>query len=93
MLAIIAAIAFMYRMGPTRGRPFHLFSPGAIFATLGLMVVSFGFRFYVSEVRSYDAVYGSLGAAIALLVWLYVAAWMFLLGAAIDELVRTSAGD
>lgn len=93
LLAIIAAIAFMYRMGPTRGRPFHLFSPGAIFATLGLMVVSFGFRFYVSEFGSYDAVYGSLGAAIALLVWLYVAAWMFLLGAAIDELVRKPAAD
>jgi membrane protein len=68
-----------------------LFSPGAIFATLGLMGVSFAFRFYVGEFGSYDAIYGSLGAAIALLVWLFVAAWMFLLGAAIDELVRTPA--
>jgi membrane protein len=88
MLAILAACAFMYRVGPTRGRPFRLFSPGAIFATLGLIAVSFAFRFYVGEFGSYDAVYGSLGAVIALLVWLYVAAWMFLLGAAIDELVR-----
>lgn len=86
--AILAAIAFMYRMGPTQSRPFRLFSPGAIFATLGLVLVSFGFRFYVSEFGSYDAIYGSLGAAIALLVWLFVAAWTFLIGAAIDELVR-----
>jgi len=70
MLAILAAVAFMYRVGPTQSRPFRLFSPGAIFATLGLMVVSFGFRFYVSEFGSYDAIYGSLGAVIALLVWL-----------------------
>jgi len=93
MLAILAAIAFMYRVGPTQSRPFQLFSPGAIFATLGLMVVSFGFRFYVSEFGSYDAIYGGLGAVIALLVWLYVAAWMFLLGAAIDELVRKPTDD
>lgn len=92
-LAILAAIAFMYRVGPTQSRPFRLFSPGAIFATLGLMLVSFGFRFYVSEFGSYDAIYGSLGAVIALLVWLYVAAWMFLLGAAIDELVREPTAD
>lgn len=93
MLAILAAIAFMYRVGPTESRPFRLFSPGAIFATLGLMIVSFAFRYYVSEFGSYDAVYGSLGAVIALLVWLYVAAWMFLLGAAIDELVRKPADE
>jgi membrane protein len=93
MLAILAAIAFMYRVGPTESRPFRLFSPGAIFATLGLMVVSFGFRFYVGEFGSYDAIYGSLGAVIALLVWLYVAALMFLLGAAIDELVRAPTAE
>jgi membrane protein len=87
-LAILAAIAFMYRVGPTRSRPFRLFSPGAISATLGLMLVSFGFRFYVGEFGSYDAIYGSLGAVVVLLVWLFVAAWMFLMGAAIDELVR-----
>ena len=65
-----------------------MFSPGALFATLGLMLVSFAFRFYVAEFGSYDAIYGSLGAVIALLVWLFVAAWMFLMGAAIDELAR-----
>jgi membrane protein len=91
MFAILAAIAFMYRVGPTRGRPFRLFSPGAIFATLGLMFVSFVFRFYVGEFGSYDAIYGSLGAAIALLVWLFVSAWTFLTGAAIDELARKGA--
>jgi membrane protein len=89
--AILATIAFMYRVGPTRSRPFRLFSPGAIFATLWLMLISFAFRFYVNEFGSYDAVYGSLGAAIALLVWLFVAAWMFLMGAAIDELAREPA--
>ena len=91
--ALLATMAFMYRVGPTRSRPFRLFSPGAIFATLGLMLASFAFRFYVSEFGSYDAVYGSLGAVIALLMWLFVAAWMFLMGAAIDELERTPVSD
>jgi membrane protein len=85
--ALLAAIAFMYRIGPTESRPFRLFSGGTLFATLGLMVASFAFRFYVSQFGSYDAVYGSLGAVIVLLVWLFVSAWVFLLGAEIDQFV------
>lgn len=88
MLAILTAVAFMYRVGPTRGRRFRLLSPGSSFATLGLLVVSFAFRFYVAEFGNYDAIYGSLGAVIALLIWLFVTAWMFLLGAAIDEFLH-----
>lgn len=51
------------------------------------MLASFGFRFYVGRFGSYDAIYGGLGAAIALLVWLFVAGWVFLLGAENDQFV------
>jgi membrane protein len=83
--ALLAAFAFMYRIGPSAGRPFRLFSPGTIFATLGVAVASLGFKLYVERFGSYDAIYGSLGAVIVLLLWLFVTGWVFLLGAAIDE--------
>jgi membrane protein len=83
--ALLAATASMYRIGPTQSSPFRLFSPGTIFATLGVLLACAGFRFYVGQFGSYDAVYGSLGAVIVLLVWLFVSGWVFLVGAEIDH--------
>lgn len=83
--ALLTAIALLYRVGPTEGRPFRLFSAGSVFATLGLLLASFGFRLYVGQFGSYDAIYGSIGAMIVLLVWFFVAGWVFLLGAALDD--------
>jgi membrane protein len=85
--ATLLAFAFMYRIGPSAGRPFRLFSPGTLFATLGVVVASLGFKLYVDRFGSYDAIYGSLGAVIVLLLWLFATGWVFLLGAAIDEFV------
>jgi membrane protein len=84
-LAIISATAVMYWVGPTEKQRFRLFSPGTIFATLGQMLASFGLRFYVERFGDYDAVYGSLGAVIVLLLWLFVFGWVFLVGAEIDQ--------
>ena len=85
LVALLTAIAVLYRVGPTHGRPFRWFSAGTVFATLGLLLASFGFRLYVGQFGSYDAIYGGIGAMIVLLVWLFVTAWVFLLGAAIDN--------
>jgi membrane protein len=83
--AIISGTAVMYWAGPTEKQRFRLFSPGTIFATLGQMLASFGLRFYVEQFGDYDAVYGSLGAVIVLLLWLFVFGWVFLVGAEIDQ--------
>lgn len=83
--ALLAGTAAMYRLGPTQPRPFRLFSPGTLFSTLGQMLASFALRFYVARFGNYDAIYGSLGAVIVLLLWMFVSGWVFLLGAEIDE--------
>jgi membrane protein len=88
--ALLAGTAAIYRFGPTQGRPFRLFSPGAIFATLGQMLASFALRFYVEHFANYDAVYGSLGAVIVLMLWMFVSGWMFLVGAEVDEFSSNS---
>jgi membrane protein len=85
--ATLLAFSVMYRIGPSAGRAYRLFSPGTIFATLGVMIASLGFKLYVEKFGSYDAIYGSLGAVIVLQLWLFATGWLFLLGAAIDEFV------
>jgi membrane protein len=85
--ALLAAVALLYRLGPTQAHPFRLISAGSVFATLGMIVASIALRFYVAQFGSYDALYGSLGAVIVMLLWLFSAAWVFLLGAAIDRFV------
>jgi len=85
--ALLTAVALLYRLGPTQARPFRLISPGSVFATLGMIAASFGLRFYVANFGSYDALYGSLGAVIVMLLWMFAAGWVFLLGAAIDRFV------
>ena len=85
--ALLVAIALVYTFGPSRHeRRFALFTPGTVVGTLALALASFGFRVYVGHFASYDKMYGSLGAVIALLMWLYVAGLAILVGAEIDTL-------
>jgi len=87
IVALLSAIALLYRVGPTRSRPFRWISAGSVFATLGILLTSFGFSAYVERFGSYDALYGSIGAMIVLLIWLFAAGWVFLMGAAIDNFI------
>ncbi len=85
LVAVLIAIAALYRFGPARPPPhWRLLSPGAVFATLLWVVASAAFSLYVSNFATYDATYGPLGAAVALLTWLYVTGYLILLGAELD---------
>ena len=59
--------------------------PGSIFATLGLIVASSGFNFYVSNFGKYSITYGSLGGIIVFLIWLYLLSTIILVGAEINS--------
>ncbi len=85
---VLLAIATLYRFGPAR-RPkyYRVFSVGALTATLLWLVASVAFSLYVSHFATYDATYGPLGAAIALLTWLYVSVYLILLGAELDAAI------
>jgi len=90
LFSVTFGIALLYRFGPNRpgeGRP--VLSFGAVTAVVLWAIVSVGFSTYLSNFGSYDAVYGSLGAVIALLMWFYLSEWVILLGALINaELER-----
>lgn len=83
--ALILALSVIYRYGPCRRRAkWRWVSPGAVAATLLWLMGSAGFSLYISNFADYNATYGSLGAGMALLMWLYLGAYSVLLGAELD---------
>lgn len=96
LTAIAAGLAAMvYRYGPDRRNAQWLWlTPGSLFASLSWLIITIGFGFYVANLGSYDATYGSLGAAIVLLTWLYLSSYVLLLGAELNcELERQTIRD
>ncbi|WP_424810522.1 YihY/virulence factor BrkB family protein [Roseococcus sp. YIM B11640] len=85
---VTLAIAALYRYGPAR-RPdnYRIFSVGTITATVLWLIASAAFSLYVSHFAAYDSTYGPLGAAIALLTWLYLSVYLILLGAELDAVL------
>jgi membrane protein len=58
--------------------------PGAIFATVGWIISSIGLSFYVGNFSNYSLTYGSIGAIIVLMIWLYITAFIIILGGEIN---------
>ena len=77
--------ALVYRIAPNRDAPaFKYQVPGAIFFAFFIVLLTAAFSFYVANFGSYNATYGSLGAVVVLLTWLYLAAYTLLLGAELN---------
>jgi membrane protein len=82
---VMAGLAALYRYAPDRHPPrWRWVSPGAIVATLLWLLGSVAFTVYVSHFNSYDKTYGSLGGVVVMLTWLYLSAFVALLGAVIN---------
>ena len=91
VLAVLIGVSLLYRFGPNRvPENWRLFSTGALAATLFWAVASALFSLYVSNFSGYDATYGTLGAAVALLMWLYVSVYVILLGAELNAEIERS---
>ena len=88
VFALLSCFALIYRIAPNvEHRRFRLFHGGTVLAAAGFLATSFGFKVYVGNFANYDATYGSLGAAIVLLLWLLIAGWMLLVGGELNELL------
>jgi membrane protein len=94
LLAAMVAYGLVYAYAPAESaRGFRLISPGSAFGVVLWLLASAGFAIYVQNFSNYGAAYGVAGAAIVLLLWLFLSANAFLLGAQFDvELERRSAG-
>jgi membrane protein len=82
---VMFGLAVLYRFAPDRPEPkWRWVTPGAIAATALWILGSLAFSVYVANFGSYDATYGSLGAVVVLLTWMYLSAFVVLLGAVIN---------
>jgi membrane protein len=94
--ALFVAISFSLidYFGPNvKERRWHWLTPGSVFGVLLWLAASLCFRVYIQFFNTYSATYGSLGAVILLLLWLYVTGFAFLLGGVINaETERASTG-
>ncbi len=82
LLAIaIFMVGVLYYAAPNVKLPgFRWLTPGSIFAVFGWIAASAAFAFYVANFGSYDKTYGSLGAVVTLLVWLWISNLALLFG-------------
>ncbi|MBW4055161.1 MAG: YihY/virulence factor BrkB family protein [Proteobacteria bacterium] len=78
------ALSALYRYAPAIRLSWRETVPGAVSATGAWVAVTLVFSYYVNIFGSYDKTYGSIGAVIALLVWMYASAFVILLGGEIN---------
>ena len=91
---IMVTLGIVYRFGPNRrGRRPKWITVGAIVATVLWMVVSVAFGVYLRNFAHYNEVYGSLGAAIALLMWFYLSAYVVLLGGCLNAAIEAGGAE
>lgn len=79
----LVVFGVLFRVLPTHHPPLRDTWPGVVFAAVGYELVKRGFSFYLERFADYNAVYGSIGAVIAFMFFVYVASVVFLLGAEI----------
>lgn len=81
ILLTFSTSAFLYWIVPAVRTTLAGIWPGALVAALGFEAAKYGFAFYLDNFNRYNAVYGSIGAVMATLFFMYLAANIFLLGA------------
>lgn len=94
ILTSITVISLIYHFGVPRTQPWHSVLPGASLATGLWFSTTLLFGWYLRHYADYSIIYGSLGAAIALLVWMYMVSLVVLVGAEFNAMIfpRTMLG-
>jgi len=87
ILTSVSVISLIYHNAVPRTQPWHSVLPGATLATAMWFVVTMLFGWYLQNYADYSVIYGSLGVAIALLVWMYLISLVILIGAEFNAML------
>lgn len=92
---VFAGLCVLYRYGPSRHRAqWRWIVPGALFSLAGVLVISILYSWYTANFANYDATYGSLGALIGFLIWVWVSLTVVIVGAELSsEIEHQTARD
>lgn len=91
---VVVGLAAIYRYLPCRREPqWRWITPGSAFAALAWLVSSLLFSWYIANFGNYNATYGSLGAAIGMMTWMWISMIVVLVGAQLNaQIEQQSAG-
>jgi membrane protein len=85
LVVTVLALAVLYRYGPSRDKAkWTWLAPGSILAAIGWMIFSMLFSWYVSSFGNYNETYGSLGAVIGFMTWMWLSVTIILVGAELN---------
>ena len=86
LVVVIVGLAVLYRFGPSRRKPrWQWLSVGSIFAAAAWLATSALFSWYLTKFANYNATYGSLGAGIGMMMWMWVSSIVILFGAELNS--------
>jgi membrane protein len=77
----------LYYFAPSKHLHIKGILPGALLATLGWILVSLAFSYYVSNFGNYSATYGSIGAIIVLMIWFYLSGMIIVIGGELNAML------
>ncbi len=86
LVLVLLGLAVLYRFSPSRTEPrWQWITPGSLFAAVAWLGGSALFSWYISSFGNYDATYGSLGAAIGMMMWMWMTTIVILVGAELNS--------
>lgn len=90
-VCLFMAVALLVRFAPATPQPWHWVTLGSTIVILTWLLATAGFVFYLTDIASYDTIFGSLAVIVVLSAFLYLSAIVFLLGTQLDAIIRTEA--
>ena len=93
LAGLLLAFSVIYYLAPNVEQKFKFITAGSVVGVVVLLVASLAFTWYTQSFGTYDAIYGSVGAVMVLMMWLYIAGLAILLGSEVNALIhRHDAG-
>ncbi|GAB3956785.1 YihY/virulence factor BrkB family protein [Spirosoma harenae] len=93
LAVFIATVSVIYRFGPNVNMKWIFIWPGAITASILIVLTTLGFSFYVANFGSYNKLYGSIGTLIALMIWINLVSLLLILGFEMNVSLYNLEGD
>jgi membrane protein len=94
LFVLVAMLSVLYRYGPSRQPPvrWRWVTWGGAFAASAWLALSLGFSWYVTNFGSYNKTYGSLGAIIGFMTWIWLSSTVLLLGGQLNAELESQTG-
>ena len=92
LLVLWLGISVLFHLGPSIKSKWKLFTPGSILATLGIIITSIGFNYYINHFSQYNKIYGSIGTLMIILIWMYFNSIILLTGFELNASISNAKG-